>query len=361
MARGSIRRRFLVGSIASTSLALVLFAAGSFAYVWLDDVDMVMDDGDSFRDEAVELILGAMAIAAPLALGAAGLLAIALSRRIARPVEDAIRAARETTAHDLRRSLPVPTRDDELRDLAIALNELFARLDDGFGALARFAADASHELRTPLAVMATELEVALRHPRRIEEWEAAGRVGLEELRRLAALVEGLLTLARAGVDAPASRISVRLVDCVDAVVAQLSAAAEHAGVSLVGPVDETSVHVDGNPVMLETAIRNLVENAIAAAPRGGHVHVSLEASSIEVAVVIDDDGPGLGANTEALFLPFQRGKSGRADGAARGVGVGLGLAIARRVARAHGGHLEAGASPQGGARFRLAVPRAKQA
>jgi signal transduction histidine kinase len=360
MARGSIRRRFLVGSIASTLLALALFAAGSFAYVFLDDVDMVMDDGDSFRQEAVELIVGAMAIAAPLALAAAGVLAVVLSRRIARPVEDAIRAARETTAHDLRRSLPVPARDDELRDLAIALNELFARLDDGFGALARFAADASHELRTPLAVMATELEVSLRYPRRIEEWEAVGRIGLEELRRLSSLVEGLLTLARAGADAPASRIGVRLVDCVDAVVAQLAAAAERAGVSLAGPADEPADRVEGNPVMLETAIRNLVENAIAAVPAGGHVHVSLEASSAEVVAVVDDDGPGLGADAEALFVPFQRGISERADGAARGAGVGLGLAIARRVAIAHGGRLDAGASPQGGARFRLAIPRAKQ-
>ena len=357
MARGSNRRRFLVGAIASTLLALVLFAAGSFAIVELDDVDMNMGDGDTFKDEAAELILGAMAIAAPLALGAACVLAVVLSRRSARPLEDAIRAARETTAHDLRRTLPVPVHDDELRDLVIALNELFVRLDDGFGALARFAADASHELRTPLAVMATELEVALRHPRPVEEWAATGRTGLDELRRLSALVEGLLTLARAGADAPASRTKVRLVERVDAVVAQLSAKAETCGVSLVGPADEASAYVDGNPVMLETAIRNLVENAITAVPRGGHVWVSLEVSSVEVVILVDDDGPGLGENAERLFQPFQRGLSERSDGAARG--VGLGLAIARRVVKSHDGRLSAGVSPQGGAQFTLALPRAK--
>ncbi|MDB4962710.1 MAG: integral rane sensor signal transduction histidine kinase [Myxococcales bacterium] len=358
MARRSIRHRFLVGSVASTLLALALFVVGSLVFVWLDDMDVMMADGDSFRDEAIELILGAMAIAAPLAIGAAWLMSVVLSRRIARPVEDAIRAARETTAHDLRRTLPMPARDDELRELVVALNDLFVRLDDGFGALARFAADASHELRTPLAIMATELEVALRYPRRTDEWEAAGRTGLEELRRLSALVEGLLTLARAGAEAPAARIKVRLVDCVDAVVAQLSATAEGAGVSLVGPVDETSDRVEGNSVMLETAIRNLVENAIIAAPRGGQVKVSLEASSSEVVVMVDDDGPGLGANAESLFVPFHRGSSGRADGAARRAGVGLGLAIARRVAISHDGRLDAGASPLGGARFRLRIPRA---
>ena len=59
MARGSIRRRFLVSSIASTLLALVLFAAGSLAIVWIDDADADMALGDSFTSEAVELILGA--------------------------------------------------------------------------------------------------------------------------------------------------------------------------------------------------------------------------------------------------------------------------------------------------------------
>jgi two-component system phosphate regulon sensor histidine kinase PhoR len=151
-----------------------------------------------------------------------------------------------------------------------------------------------------------------------------------------------------------------MVDCVDAVVAQLSAAAERAEVSLAGPASESAERVDGNSVMLETAIRNLVENAIAAVPRGGHVTVTIEASAAEVAVVVDDDGPGLGANAESLFVPFRRGASERADGGARGSGAGLGLAIARRVAISHGGRLEATASPRGGARLRLAIPRAKQ-
>jgi len=356
MARGSIRGRFLVGSIASAALALVLFAGGSLALVSIDDPDEGMEPGDSFQDEAGELILESMAIAAPLALGAALLTAVILSRRSARPLEHAIRAARETTAHDLRRTLPVPARDDELRDLVISLNDLFARLDDGFAALARFAADASHELRTPLAVMATELEVALRHPRRVDEWETSARTTLDELRRMSALVEGLLTLARAGADAPASRSTVHLIECVDTVVAQLSAAAKQAGVSLAGPMDETADLVDGNPVMLETAIRNLVENAIAAAPRDGHVRVTVESRANELLLLVDDDGPGLGPNSEALFAPFRRGSSERADGAARGAGVGLGLAIARRIATAHGGRLTAETSPLGGARFVLAVP-----
>lgn len=348
MARRSIRRRFLVNAIASVALALGLFVVGSIAWVFIDDLDIMMDDGDSFRAEAAELVLVAMAFALPLALAGAIVTAIVSSRRSARPLEDAIRAARETTAHDLRRSLPVPSQDDELRDLVVAFNELFVRLDDGFGALARFAADASHELRTPLAVIATDLEVSLRHPRSAAEWETVARGGLDELRRLSALVEGLLTLARAGADAPASRAHVRVVECVDAVVAQLTAIAEQASVSLAGPAAESDDRVDGNAVMLETALRNLVENAIAAARPGGRVELGIAVRAREVIVAVDDDGPGLGPDPEALFTPFRRGT--------RSTGAGLGLAIARRIAQSHGGRLEAKASPLGGARFELVLP-----
>lgn len=356
MGRTSFRRRFLVVSLMSSVLAIVLFAGASLAIVLLDDEEPDSGEGDSFRGEAIELILGAMAVAAPVALGTAGLGAVLLSRRSARPLEDAIRAARDTTAHDLRRTLAVPDRDDELRDLVMALNELFLRLDEGFGALARFAADASHELRTPLAIMATELEVALRHRRTTDEWESTGRAALHELQRLAALVDGLLTLARAGADAPTSRVMTPIGEPVDAVLSQLADTAERAEVALQGPLEEVNVLVSCNPVMLETAVRNLVENAIAAAPRAGHVHVGIDVEVGHVTIAIDDDGPGVGGDPEPLFVPFKRGDA-RSDGRMRAPGVGLGLAIARRIVESHGGTLTASSSVLGGARFSIKVPR----
>lgn len=358
MARSSIRKRFLITSVASTLLAIVLFAAVSFAIVLIDDADADMREGDTFEGEAAELIVGAMAVAAPLAIGCAALTAALLSRRSSRPLEDAIRAARETTAQDLRRSLPVPEADDELRDLVVALNELFVRLDEGFGALSRFAADASHELRTPLAVMATDFEVMLRHPRTNEELVATVRDGLDELRRLSAVVDSMLTLARAGADAPTARTTVDVLECVDGVLAQLAFTAEHAGVALVGPDGDAVTHVVGNGVMIETAVRNLVANGIAAVSHGGQVRVTLDERTSDVAVVVDDDGPGLRGDPEQLFIPFHRGPSEN-DHAPRG--TGLGLAIARRVARAHGGTLDAGPSPLGGARFTLTIPRTAEA
>ncbi len=348
MARTSIRRQFLRNAIGSALLAVVLFAAVSMTWMFIDDADMVASDGDTYRTEVIELVVIAMAVAMPLAIAGAVLAANIASKRSARALEDVIRAARETTAHDLRRSLPVPERDDELRDLVVSFNELFTRLHDGFGSLGRFAADASHELRTPLAVIATEMEVSLRHPRTSGEWELVARNGLDEVRRLTSVVEGLLDLARAGTDAPQARARVRLVECVDAVVAQLTEAAKAKGVALSGPALESDAVVDVNAVMLEVAIRNLVENGIRAA--AGRVAVGIDVRGDQLVVTVDDDGPGLGSEPEKLFAPFHRG--------AGGLGAGLGLAIARRVADAHQGCVAPAASPIGGARFELGVPRA---
>ncbi len=358
MARGSIRRRFFVAAMASSMITIVLFAAGALAFVYIDEVDMVMDDGDTFREEAVELVVNATLIVAPFLILTAFITATAMARRAARPIEDAIKAARETTANDLRRELPVPVDEGELRDLVVSLNELFVRLGDGFGALASFTADASHELRTPLAVMATELEVAMRHPRTPAEWNETARTNLDELRRMSSLVDGLLSFARAGADSPAQRVEIDLVESVDLVIAQLAGVAKQRGVTLVGPRGEVSGRVTANPMLVEVAIRNLISNAIAATKSGGRVEVGVELVGESFEVTVDDDGPGLGPSPEALFVPFRRGATATADSAVRGAGVGLGLAIARRVATSHGGALEPGVSRLGGARLVLTLPRA---
>jgi two-component system, OmpR family, sensor kinase len=355
MARGSIRRRFFMACVTTGIVTLVVYATAAIAYVHLDDIDMKMDDGDSFREEAVELITGSLVVA-PIVILAAFVTATLLARRAAKPIEDAIQAARETTAHDLRRTLPVPERGGELGELVVSLNELFVRLDEGFGALASFAADASHELRTPLTVMAAETQVALRHRRSIEEWEATARSNLDDLQRMSALVDGLLVFARAGADSPATRTDVDIIECVDSVTAQLSSAAADRGIALAGPNGDVSGHVTANPVLIEAAVRNLVSNALAAAKPGGHVEVSIERGAATVRILVDDDGPGLGPTPETLFVPFRRGAQASADTIVRGAGVGLGLAIARRIADSHDGSLLPGVSPLGGARLVLTLP-----
>lgn len=349
-ARG-LRRRFLFGALASAAISLLVFGAVVFALMSYEERDEGAG-GDEAVTEAGELVAMSMLLAAPVGVIAAVITAAGLARRTTRPLELAIEAARESSVHDLSRRLPVPAEDGELRDLALAQNALFDRLDAGFGVLARFAADASHELRTPLTVIATELEVALRRPSGSVDWPPLATAIVEDTRRLGAIIDGLLALARAGADEPGARRRVRLLDLLDGVVAQLGAAAEARGVTLAGPRGDVLADVQVNPATFEIAIRNLIENAIRHA--AGKVEMSLASDAgARIRIEVDDDGPGLGDTPERLFAPLVRG-----PGADRGAGAGLGLAIARRVIEAHGGTVTAGRAPSGGARLTVVLSAA---
>jgi len=105
-------------------------------------------------------------------------------------------------------------------------------------------------------------------------------------------------------------------------------------------------------VKLRQAIDNLVANALKFTPRGGRVHVAVEAKAGQIAFEVGDSGPGIPPAERAnIFDRYKQGKTGRTAG-----GAGLGLAIAKGIAEAHGGSITVGDSTLGGAAFRLSVP-----
>jgi len=356
--RASLRRRFAIWM--ALAILASLAAYGVIVYVLVGDEMTEIRTGREARGErGGEEVLEALLLAGPIALVGGAAAAWFLARRALAPIDDVVAAAAEMTASDLHRRLPVPARQDELRELVVTLNGLLARLEDGFGALAREAAEASHELRTPLAVIATDLEVALRRPRDADEWERVAGDALAEIRRLAGLVEGLLELARAGAAPAASGAAVDLVAIGELVCGSLTGAAEARGVALEldGAAGAT---VRGHAGALEGAVHNLVANAIRHAPAGGRVRILVEAGAGEVRVHVDDSGPGVApADRARVFEPFWR-RPGADDGAGGAAprGVGLGLAVVQRVATAHGGQARVEGSPLGGARFTIVLPTA---
>jgi signal transduction histidine kinase len=133
--------------------------------------------------------------------------------------------------------------------------------------------------------------------------------------------------------------------------------AEEAGVQLGDHLQEDVLLMYGDRHRIERILSNLIQNALRFTPVGGRVIVSLErAGDHTVRMVVDDDGPGLAdADLPHLFdLNYQSAVSGRRAGYSHG--LGLGLAIARMLARAHGGELTAGNRVGGGARFALWLP-----
>ena len=233
---------------------------------------------------------------------------------------------------------------------------MLARLDAAFSQIRRFSADASHELQTPLTILKGELEVALRSLRSPEEYRHILRSALEEIDRIARLVEGLLLLARA--DAGVMRMDKRSVDLSELVEeirgrTQVLAAARDITLSS-GQLD--TVFIDGDYERLRMLLQNLVENAVKYTPPKGRVVLSLAKENQEACIRITDTGIGIPHDEkDKIFQPFYRGSEARSHGE----GVGLGLAIASSIAVAHGGRIEFESTPGQGTVFTVSFPLEK--
>jgi signal transduction histidine kinase len=356
--RGSLRTRLTLWMMVSTTVTVVVFAVVVYALVRAE----AHEESDAVGEDAREQVLVAMWSAGPVCLLLAVIGARVLSRRALAPIDAVIRDAGTMRAEELHRRLVVPHHNDELRDLVLALNALLARLDDGFSGLARDAATASHELRTPLAVIISELEIALRRPRTAEEWERTARTSLDEMQRLARLVDALLELAHA---TAASSGAVALFELgarlEESLLAQTPAitATGHTLVRPDGGEEGEETWVRGDAELLMSAVRELVGNAARYAPAGSTIRVSVGRSeNRRVAIHVDDEGAGIDARErEAIFAPFTRGRATQLAGAAGDAprGWGLGLAIAKRSVEASGGLLSVHDAPAGGARFTIVV------
>jgi two-component system, OmpR family, sensor kinase len=302
------------------------------------------------RNEALDGLLAQLLLGGPIALVLASLAGYLLAAATLRPIETMRRRAEEISATTAGRRLPVPEADDEVARLARTLNEMLARLDAGLARERRFVAEASHELRTPLSLLKSELELALRRPRSPEELRAALSSAADETDRLALLADDLLVLARS--DEGRLRLAAEplaVSGLLETVARRFSGRASEAGRTLEvdAPGDASLV---GDPLRLEQALGNLVDNAL----RYGAGTVRLEArpENTLVALRVTDEGAGFPRD----FLPRAFERFSRADESRARGSAGLGLALVEAIARAHGGTASAGNRAGGGAEVTLSVP-----
>ncbi|MER5708309.1 HAMP domain-containing sensor histidine kinase [Streptomyces sp. NPDC002122] len=282
----------------------------------------------------------------PLLLGVVAGVTWLVTRRALRPVEDIRREMAAITASaDLSRRVPEPASRDEIARLARTTNETLAALESSVERQRRFVADASHELRSPIASLRTQLEVAAAHP---DLLDLPGAV--EDTVRLQHLAADLLLLAR--LDA-GERPGDGRVDLGELLAGE---AARRTG-DRIGVRAEAvpGAVVAGSRQQLARVIGNLLDNAQRHAD--ARITATVRVTADGVLLSVADDGPGVPeAERDRIFERFVRLDDARSrdDG-----GAGLGLAIARDVARRHGGDLTAGQAPGGGARFTLRLPPAE--
>jgi signal transduction histidine kinase len=259
--------------------------------------------------------------------------------------------------------VPIPESDDEIALLARTLDAMLGRLHAAADRQRTFLADAAHELRSPIAAITTTLEVALRHPREAD-WAATARDALAEGERMARLVDDLLLLARADAGPRGTPRAMRPVPLAPVVEAGCSdgaaGARDHVQVQLItsgtgsaGSASEELL-VLGEPDALRRVVRNLVENGCRYAASTVTVGVRRDGGS--AVVEVSDDGPGIPAEQhERVFERFTRLDLARDRDSG---GAGLGLAIARAIAREHGGDVALVDAPHGGVRAVLTLPLA---
>jgi signal transduction histidine kinase len=255
-----------------------------------------------------------------------------------RPISALRRGAQVITATGQPRELPVPEARDEVRDLAVILNDMLARLDAAQQRQRGLVSDTAHELRSPIASIRAQLEVALDHPEQQDWAQTAGDV-LADTLRLARLTEDLLVLARLDERGTGPLPGRRPVD----ISVLVTEEAERSAGGRVPVTAGTASHcvVTGDPDGLRRVLRNLIDNALRYAKSG--VTAAVRRDGQEVILTVSDDGPGIpGRDRERAFDRFVRLDTARSRDEDEAAGSGLGLAIVRATALAHGGsaHLE---------------------
>lgn len=291
-----------------------------------------------------------------LLIGALGLIVLAagggyfLAARALAPIDRMTQTARNISAQDLSARLNLPATDDEVGRLAATLDLMLERLDDSLQRERRFVADASHDLRTPLAAMQAILDVTRGQPRNPQEYEHALDDLEYETKRLNTLAEDLLQLARGDGRTNVVYEPVDLSLLVSDVCESLQMLAQAKDLTLACNVERELV-LNGDSDELVRMFVNLVENAIKYTERGT-IAVTARADGKTLRIQVQDTGRGI--STEHLPHIFDRFY--RADASRSAEGAGLGLAIARKIARAHGGNIQARSVEGEGSTFIVLLP-----
>ena len=257
------------------------------------------------------------------------------------------RAAEAASTLDRGRGIaPLPTEGlpDEVLRLVGAVNSTLERLAFALEAERAFAAEAAHALRTPLAILSARLQAMPADPTAQAHWLASLRDDVSGMTRL---VRQLLDMAQADALVVADGAICDLTEIAGDVVVRLAPIAVAQGRSLALEAPGAML-VHGDPDALAHAARNLVENALRFAPRGGEILVRVGPGPI---LSVRDHGPGFGVGEPARL--------GWREGAARDGGTGLGLRIVRRILEAHGGRLDIADAPGGGALVTLRLREAQ--
>jgi signal transduction histidine kinase len=266
-----------------------------------------------------------------------------LTRRALAPVKNLTDAATKIHERNLRDPLPRTGNGDELDRLTKVFNDSLARLDDSFKRIHEFTLHASHELKTPLTVMCGEAEIASRDDSLPPAERERAASQLDELRRLARIVDGLTLLAKADAGQVALKLEpLRLDELVHEAFADAQILAEPHGIQVELAACE-EITVRGDRHRLRQLLLNLADNAVKYnQPKGGVIMSLLKSADIAQFTITNT---GAGIPPEILPRVFDRFFRGDPAHSQTVDGCGLGLSIAQWIVSAHNGTIKIESAP----------------
>jgi len=279
------------------------------------------------------------------------LLAGVIARSTIRPLDRLTASVSRRGPEDLRSvTAPVPS---EMVPLVASLNRLMGRLKTSLERSEDFIAEAAHRVRTPLAIVRTKAEIIGR-----KSQDPHTRAAIDEM--IHAIDESSRTagqlLDHAMVTFRLDNLSMERIDLAQLTMNAVERAhplSEIKGVSITTH-SSAPAWIHGDPILLQNALQNLLDNAMKYAPTGTHVKLDIAVAEDTAILCITDDGPGFPQpEFEILTERFSRGPNAKDI-----VGSGLGLTIVREVMEAHRGEMETKNSSGGGACVRLSFPLA---
>lgn len=330
----------------------LVFAAGIFL-LWTAALALVVGRVTGLGDAgSVAAWIAALIASVMLPVGIIILLRFGFSRFVV-PLSDLVQAADAVAAGNLSARVEETGRGG-LSRLARAFNRMTGELEQADKRRRNLTADVAHELRTPLHIIQGNLEGVLDGV--YEPTEEHIRATLAETRSLGRLIEDLrvLSLAEAG-ELPLAREQIDVGELLADVQTSFSGQAESAGVALAVEPPTAPLTVTADVGRIDQVLNNLVANALRHTPSGGQVTMAARALQDQVEIAVRDTGEGIAEeDLPYVFDRFWRGDPSRDRSAGHS---GLGLAIARQLARAHGGELTVASRAGEGATFTLTLPK----
>lgn len=286
-----------------------------------------------------------------------------------KPIGEMARTARRITVENLNQNLPEPNTDDEVGHLAATFNDMLSRLHQAVEQTKQFPSNVAHELRTSLALIRSPLDEALVSDLSADQVRKMAASSLDEVNRMANLVEALLTLSKTDVDKVRQEFrEIHLDEMIAGLHWESVILAQEKKIRVtLKKLDPATIL--GDEKLIRRLFLNLMDNAIKYNHEHGTIHLSLErldpvenqaaggtASAFpgEVQLAISDSG--IGVPSEELGNVFERFYRSKEARAIDSEGVGLGLAIVKWIVDAHGGKIAVESTLAVGTTFSIVLP-----